>query len=200
MWKKILGKGLRSFIDEAQKHIDAFIANRDTDIDNLYFWKSAVIVCEAAINHARRYATLAREMAEAEMRPERKAELLQIAGVCEYVPENPARTFQEALQSMAIIGVCKLYEHPTHNNPQWGRGDQYLYPYFIQDINSRAITLEKAAELDPSSAQARYGLALLYEKAGEMDRAQKAWEAFIPLTQDHALRDMAERHLKRIRP
>ena len=147
MWKKILGKGLRSFIDEAQEHIDAFIANRETDIDKLYFWKSAIIVCEAAISHSRRYAALAREMAEAEMRPDRKAELLQIAGICEYVPENPARTFHEALQSMAIIGVCKLYEHPMHNNPQWGRGDQYLYPYFIQDINSGTITLEKAAEL-----------------------------------------------------
>ena len=86
-------------------------------------------------------------MAEAETRPERKAELLQIAGICEHVPEHPARTFHEALQSMAIVGVCKLYEHPMHNNPQWGRGDQYLYPYFIRDINSGTITLEKAAEL-----------------------------------------------------
>jgi pyruvate formate-lyase/glycerol dehydratase family glycyl radical enzyme len=147
MWKKILGKGLRSFIDEAQAHIDAFIANRETDIDKLYFWKSAIIVCEAAINHSRRYAALAREMAEADARPDRKAELLQIAGICERVPEQPAGTFHEALQSMAIIGTCKLYEHPMHNNPQWGRGDQYLYPYFIRDIKSGAITLERAAEL-----------------------------------------------------
>jgi pyruvate formate-lyase/glycerol dehydratase family glycyl radical enzyme len=147
MWKKILGKGLRSFIHEAQEHIDAFIANRENDIDKLYFWKSAIITCEAAINHSRRYAALAREMAEAETRPERKAELLQIASICEHVPENPARTFQEALQSMAIVGVCKNYEHPMHNNPQWGRGDQYLYPYFIQDINNGIIPLEKAAEM-----------------------------------------------------
>jgi pyruvate formate-lyase/glycerol dehydratase family glycyl radical enzyme len=147
MWDKILNNGLRSFIDEAQEHIDAFIANRETNIDKLYFWKSAIIVCEAAINHSRRYAALAREMAEAEMRPDRKAELLQIANVCDYVPENPARTFQEALQSMAIVGVCKNYEHPMHNNPQWGRGDQYLYPYFIQDINKGTITLEEAAGL-----------------------------------------------------
>jgi pyruvate formate-lyase/glycerol dehydratase family glycyl radical enzyme len=147
MWQKILGRGLGSFIQEAQKHIDAFLASHDSDIDRLYFWKSAIIVCHAAINHARRYAALAREMAGAERRPARKAELLQIAEICERVPEHPARTFQEALQSMAIVGVCKLYEHPMHNNPQWGRGDQYLYPYFIQDINSGTITLEKAAEL-----------------------------------------------------
>jgi pyruvate formate-lyase/glycerol dehydratase family glycyl radical enzyme len=147
MWKKILDKGLRSFIHEAQEHINAFIANRGTDIDKLYFWKSTIIVCEAAINHSLRYAALAREMAEVETRPDRKAELLQIANICEQVPENPARTFQESLQSMAIVGVCKNYEHPMHNHPQWGRGDQYLYPYFIQDVNNGIITLEKAAEL-----------------------------------------------------
>ncbi len=147
MWKKIIGKGLRSFINEAQDHIDAFIANRETDIDKLYFWKSAIIACEAAINHSRRYAALARQMAEAETRQDRKIELLQIAGVCDYVPENPARNFHEALQSMAIVGVCKNYEHPMHNHPQWGRGDQYLYPYFIQDINNGTITLGRAAEL-----------------------------------------------------
>jgi pyruvate formate-lyase/glycerol dehydratase family glycyl radical enzyme len=147
MWKKILEQGLRGFIKEAQKHIDAFIAERQTDINKLYFWKSAIIVCEAAINHARRYAALAREMAEAETQPARKAELLRIAKTCDYVPEYPARTFHEALQSMAIVAVCKLYEHPMHNNPQWGRGDQYLYPYFIRDINNGAITIERAAEL-----------------------------------------------------
>ncbi len=147
MWKKILKKGLRSFIDEAQEHIDAFIATRQTDVDKLHFWKSAIIVCEATISHSHRYAALAREMAEAEVKPDRKGVLLQIASICERVPEHPARTFHEALQSMAIIGVCKLYEHPMHNNPQWGRGDQYLYPYFIRDINSGALTLERAAEL-----------------------------------------------------
>jgi pyruvate formate-lyase/glycerol dehydratase family glycyl radical enzyme len=147
MWEKILKKGIRSFIDDARARMNKFIENRETDIDKFYFWKSAVIVCEAAINHSRRYAALARQMAETEKREERKAELLEIARICERVPENPARTFHEALQSMSIIGVCKNYENPMHNNPQWGRGDQYLYPYFINDINNGTITLEKAAEL-----------------------------------------------------
>ena len=147
MWEKILRKGLRSFIVEAQEHIDAFIATRQTDIDKLYFWKSAIIVCEAAIRHSRRYAALARKMAAAEIGQDRKAELLQMADICEHVPEHSARTFHEALQSMAIIGVCKLYEHPMHNNPQWGRGDQYLYSYFMRDISDGTITLERACEL-----------------------------------------------------
>ncbi|MDR0310097.1 MAG: hypothetical protein LBJ21_00780 [Acidobacteriota bacterium] len=147
MWEKIIGKGLRSVIEEAEGRIAAFIEKQESDIDRLYFWKSAVIVCEAAIAHARRYAALAREMAAAETRPERKREFLRIADACEHVPEYPARNFYEALQSMAIAGVCKNYEHPMHNHPQWGRGDQYLYPYFIGDIQSGAITLEDASDL-----------------------------------------------------
>ncbi len=147
MWEKILGKGLKSFIREARDHIDAFIENRESDIDRLYFWKSSIIACEAAISHARRYAALARKMAKDETRPERKSELMRIADACDHVPENPARTFHEALQSMAIVGVCKNYEHPMHNNPQWGRGDRYLYPYFIRDISSGAITLEEASDM-----------------------------------------------------
>ncbi len=147
MWEKIINKGVRSFIDDAKAHIDEFIRNKDTNIDKLHFWRSAIIVCEAAIAHAHRYAALARKMAESETRAERKAELFEIARICEYVPEHPARTFHEALQCMSIMGVCKNYENPMHNNPQWGRGDQYLYKYFINDINSGRITLEKAAEL-----------------------------------------------------
>ena len=147
MWEKILVKGLRSFIKEAEAHIADFIESRQGDIDQLYFWKSVVIACEAAIAHAHRYAALAREMAAIEMRPERKRELLRIADACEHVPEYPARNFHEALQSMAIAGVCKNYEHPMHNHPQWGRGDQYLYPYFISDIKSGAISLQDASDL-----------------------------------------------------
>jgi pyruvate formate-lyase/glycerol dehydratase family glycyl radical enzyme len=147
MWDKILKKGVRSFIDEAKARIDEFIKNQERDIDKLYFWRSAIIVCEAAINHAHRYAKLAREMAVAEPDADRRAELIEIASICDHVPEYPARTFHEALQCMAIIGVCKNFENPMHNNPQWGRGDQYLYPYFINDINKGAITLTRAAEL-----------------------------------------------------
>jgi formate C-acetyltransferase len=147
MWGKLLSKGLRSVIEEAQGHIDAFRETQSTDIDKFYFWQSAVIVCEAIIGHARRYAELAREMAVTERNPARKAQLLEISEACLRVPEYPARSFHEALQSMAIVSACKVLEHPMHNNPHWGRGDQYLYPYFIGDVSSGKITLEKASSL-----------------------------------------------------
>jgi formate C-acetyltransferase len=147
MWEKLLTKGLRAFIEEAQRHIDAFLESGDADINKLYFWQSSVIVCRAIIAYSHRYARLAGELAETERDADRKAQLLKIAEACEYVPENPARCFHEALQSMAIINACKVLEHPMHNNAHWGRGDQYLYPFFINDINNKVISLEEAADL-----------------------------------------------------
>lgn len=146
-FKKLLTKGLRYFIDEAQGHIDDFVENQRQDPHKFYFWKAAIIVCEACIALSHRYADLAEQMAEEESSATRKTQLLEIAQACRHVPEYPARSFHEALQSMAIVGICKGIEHPMHNHPQWGRGDQYLYPYFIQDIRSGALSVEKALNM-----------------------------------------------------
>jgi pyruvate-formate lyase len=147
MWQKILTSGMKGFVAEARRHTEEFVAKRETDMDKLYFWQSAIIVCEAAIAYAHRYADLADRMADEETRPDRKAELLEIGCLCRRVPEHPATTLREALQSMAIVGVCKYLEHPMHNNPQWGRADQYLYPYFVRDLETCSTTLEDAASL-----------------------------------------------------
>lgn len=146
-FEKVLNKGLKYYIDEAEKHIEDFLQNQGQEPDKFLFWRSAVIVCRACIDHAKRYAALARKMAEAEANEERKAELLDIAMTCEYVPENPARSFHEALQSMVLVGLGKALEHPMFNQPHWGRGDQYLYPFFINDINNKAITADQALNM-----------------------------------------------------
>ena len=146
-WEKIVRVGLRFYIDEAKAHLASFRASTDTDVSKAWFWEAAVIVLEAVIAHAHRYAALAREKAAAETDAARKAQLLEIAEVCEYVPENAPRSFHEALQLMSFCGVAKLLEHPMHGNPHWGRADQYLYPFFKQDIDSGRITVERAGEL-----------------------------------------------------
>ena len=103
MWEKALSKGMRGLIEEARASLKRFDEMKETDVNKLYFWQSAIIVCEAMIHYARRYAELARRKADEESDPERRNELIEIAGICERVPENPARTFHEALQCMNFI-------------------------------------------------------------------------------------------------
>ncbi len=145
MWEKILSRGMRGMIEEAETGLQRFQEMKETDVNKLYFWQSAIIVCEAMIHYARRYAELARRKADEESNPERRNELIEIAGICEHVPENPARTFHEALQCMNFIMVGRGLEamYPL----LVGRIDQYLRPYFEKDIRDGRLTLERAAEL-----------------------------------------------------
>ncbi len=145
MWEKVLSKGMRGFIEEAEAGIQRFHEMKENDVNKLYFWQSAIIVCEAMINYAYRYAELARRKADEESDPERRNELMEIAGICENVPENPARTFHEALQCMNFIIVGRGLEamYPL----LIGRIDQYLRPYLEKDLRKGRLTLERAAEL-----------------------------------------------------
>jgi pyruvate formate-lyase/glycerol dehydratase family glycyl radical enzyme len=145
MWEKLLSGGMRGLIQEAEEGIKSFKEMRETDINKLYFWQSAIIVSEAMITYARRYAELARRKAAEEPEAARKAELIEIAGICEHVPEHPARSFHEALQCINLIMVGRGLEamYPI----LIGRIDQYLKPYFEKDIKEGKLTLERAAEL-----------------------------------------------------
>ena len=143
-WPKIVKVGLRAYIEEAQRHIDEYIAAGGTDINKIYFWQSAIIVLEATIAHSHRYAALAREMAAATEDTAEKARLIRIAETCEYVPENPPRTTHEALQCMEMCSLAKMLENPMQNNSHWGRADQYLYPFFVNDL-ANGVPLEEIA-------------------------------------------------------
>ena len=145
LWEKLLSKGMHGLIEEAEDGIRHFKEMKETDINKFYFWKSAIIVCEAMIQYAHRYAELARQKAENESELARRNELIEIAEICERVPEYPARSFHEALQFMNFIMVGRGLEamYPL----LVGRLDQYLNPYFENDIKEGHLTLEKAADL-----------------------------------------------------
>ena len=174
MWDRALAKGMRGFIDEAQGHIDSFLKSRDTDIRKLYFWKSVMIVCEAAIAYAHRYAELARQMAKPESNAARKQELLQIAEICDWVPENRPRSFHEAIQAMHLIGVCKNLEDPACFYPVLGRIDQYLWPYFESDYRNGTLSLERALEL-LACGLGHWGSQILIANAGFRETHQVSY-------------------------
>jgi trans-4-hydroxy-L-proline dehydratase len=112
------------------------------------FLDALIICCEAVRAFARRYAEEAERLAVECTEPGRKAELVEIARICVKVPWEPAETFQEALQSLwflhMLVMVQESYPGPGLSP---GRIDQYLYPYYRDDIAGGRLDREQAREL-----------------------------------------------------
>lgn len=139
-------KGFGGTIKEAREKIEALNEAVPEEMDQITFYRSVILTSEGIIRYANRYADEAERMAEKEEDEKRRQELLRIAGNCRRVPEYPPRSFYEAMQFIwftQIGGI--LSENPLALNP--GRFDQYMYPYYKQDIDAGVIKKEDAQEL-----------------------------------------------------
>ncbi|MBI2910062.1 MAG: hypothetical protein HYX92_20670 [Chloroflexi bacterium] len=172
MFDKVISKGLRGMREEAQRGIQRFVERQEQDPEKLYFWQAVVIACEGVTALAGRYAQLALEMAGREENPTRRRELQEIAAVCNWVPENPARTFHEAIQSLRLMCLGLLCEGGCLGN-HVGRLDQYLYPFFKRDMEQGRLTPAMAGEL--------IGDLLSFLARGEMVRT-KFWREHSQVT------------------
>ena len=147
-YEKVLKRGFGGLKKEALEKIEALDPLSPTDnVEKKPFLESIVIVCDAIITWARRHAALAREIADQETDMVRKAELYRMADICERVPEHPARTFHEAVQSQWFTQMFSRIEQKTGTIVSNGRMDQYLYPYYKADIEAGVITDDQALEL-----------------------------------------------------
>jgi formate C-acetyltransferase len=105
------------------------------------------ISCDAAILFAERHAELAEQMAASEQRPQRKAELLQIAEVCRWVPAHAPRNLWEAIQMYWFVHLGTVTELNGWDSMNPGHIDQHLYPFYEQGIADGTLTRDKAKEL-----------------------------------------------------
>jgi pyruvate formate-lyase/glycerol dehydratase family glycyl radical enzyme len=150
--EKALKVGYKGLIKSAKDHMGRIKEGAtgrellDEEKGKLAVLESMVIVLEAMIRYARRYAALAEKKAAKEQDPQRKAELLKAAEACRWVPENPPRTFYEAMQ-MFWFTTLGIYADKAQPNVFAGRFDQYMYPYYIADINEGRATRQEVAEL-----------------------------------------------------
>lgn len=145
-YEKILAFGLKGY-EERVKDLKAKLDLTDPDsIDKNIFYKAVLIVIEAVHQFAQRYSKLAQKLADREKDSKRKAELLEISRICAKVPYEPATSFYEAVQSVWFIQLILQIESNGHSL-SYGRFDQYMYPYYIKDIQEKVITKDEALEL-----------------------------------------------------
>lgn len=69
----------------------------------------------------------------------------EVARIFERIPANKPESFHEALQFLRLIHYCLWCSFNYHNT--FGRFDQYMYPYYINDIKEGRLTRESALEL-----------------------------------------------------
>ena len=104
-------------------------------------------VYKRQVHHfALRYSRLAKELADKEKDPKRKAELEEMCRICSRVPYEPASSFKEAVQSVWFIQLILQIESNGHSL-SYGRFDQYMYPYYRKDIQDGTMAEEEAEEL-----------------------------------------------------
>ena len=141
-------KGFLDLKAEAQAHLDAldFINDKDA-LRKKQELEAMKICCDAIIIYAKRYAKYAKELAEKESDPVRKAELLQIVENCSVVPAHAPQTYYQALQMYWFVHIGVTTELNPWDAFSPGRLDQHLYPFYKNDTASGVLDDAKALEL-----------------------------------------------------
>lgn len=139
-------KGFGGIIREAEEHIEKLDLTKPEDEEKKDFYESVIWTSKGIIRYANRYGDEAEAMAAKEPDAERAEELRRIAGICRRVPENPPESFCEAVQFVWFVQIGGiLSENPLSLNP--GRFDQYMDPFYEEDLRRGAVTPDSAQEL-----------------------------------------------------
>ncbi len=103
------------------------------------FLQALKIIAEAYIQFSDRYADYALKLSREEPDPTRRWELEMVSSNCRKVPAHRPNSFWEACQS-AWFSFFFVPDAP-------GRVDQYLYPFYDEELRKGTITCEFAKEL-----------------------------------------------------
>ncbi|MEM3593341.1 MAG: pyruvate formate lyase family protein, partial [Candidatus Jordarchaeaceae archaeon] len=148
--KKVLDLGFRGIARQARERLEELGKSLPEDSEEFKkakdFLEAVIMSAEAVCEFAERFAKLAEDLAS-KADDKRRQELLEIAERVRRVPAEPPSTFAEALQAIWFTQVVMAIAYGGEMIIAPGRVDQYLYPYYKQDIESSRITPEKALEL-----------------------------------------------------
>ena len=142
----LMKKGMIDIQNEAREHLKNLDYANPQDIDKIYFYKSIIDTTEGVMAYARRLSAYAAELAQKETNPKRKAELLKISEINARVPANKPSTFWEAIQAVWTIESLLVVEE-NQTGMSIGRVDQYMYPFYKDDIESGRMNDFEAFEL-----------------------------------------------------
>ena len=145
-YEKLLQRGIRGIRHEIRV-AEANLRGSGWGVERQRaFLRGLLVVGDALVAFARRHGDLAEEQALRCPDPVRRAELEEIARICRKVPEHPAETFHEALQSFWFLHLgLNLESNAYAISP--GRFDQYMAPFLLRDRERGLGDPEREQEL-----------------------------------------------------
>ena len=127
-YEKLLRVGVKGLREEIYAKLREEAAKPGCDAGKIDYYRAMLISINSLNDLSYRYAQLTLDEAAKTVDSVRRQELLTISEICNRVPENPASSLHEALQSVFFM-MCALQS--TLEIVPLGRVDQYLYPYYI---------------------------------------------------------------------
>jgi trans-4-hydroxy-L-proline dehydratase len=147
---KIYQKGFLDFIDEIDGQL-AILAKGEEQMAMGEELRAMKITAKAMIRFAERHAEKLIQSSKFKVQSEndilKKAELLELAEICHWVPAHAPRTFHEALQYYWFVHVGVITELNPWDSFNPGRLDQHLYPFYQREIEAGSLTHDKAREI-----------------------------------------------------
>ena len=141
LWLKLGPQGL---IDKAREKMANCEENQKE------FYECTILVLEGAKNFMMRYydyiLNMINNCGDDKIEDEYKESLRNVAEICKNLSERPPKTFHEAVQSLwFLFTILHMESNASSFSP--GRMDQYLYPYYKEDIEKGIISEQDALEI-----------------------------------------------------
>lgn len=114
--------------------------------DQRDFYQAVSIVLEGAYRFIKRYAILAKELAQKEQNNTLRQSLKKVSEICDKLSKSPAETYYEAVQSVWFLFVL-LQAESNASSFSPGRLDQILYPYYKKDTEKNQLSTQEALEI-----------------------------------------------------
>ncbi|MBU3914209.1 pyruvate formate lyase family protein, partial [bacterium] len=146
--KRLLDKGTNGIIHDIQQELK----KQSLKVEQIESLAAMALTLEGINSYAGNLAQEAVRQAKQTSNPKRKQELENMSEICLNIPGKPAETLEEALISIWIVWVA-VHNENSNTGMSLGRLDQWLQPYFINDIEKltteaeREAYIEKAIEL-----------------------------------------------------
>ena len=142
-YEDIVEKGFKSYEQRTKEKLEQLGSDQS---EKASFYEAILKTINGIKQWSQNYENYALKLAAKEKDPLRASELEKIAEIVGRVPYEPARNFQEALQSVYFTH-CFLWLEGSGCAFNLGRADRYLFPFYQKDIESGILTKEQALEL-----------------------------------------------------